>query len=39
MELVRCFACEREYESDFDEDTGYATGPCPTCGHDQREYE
>ncbi len=37
-EEVRCSESGSDYDSEFDEDTGYATDPCPTCGHDQREY-
>jgi DNA-directed RNA polymerase subunit RPC12/RpoP len=37
-EYVVCADCEHEYESEFDDDTGYATTECPMCGADQREY-
>ena len=36
--IVICFECQHEYESEFDEDTGMSTTPCSMCGHDQRDY-
>lgn len=30
-DLTRCFACETEFESEFDDVSGYSITPCPNC--------